>query len=185
MLDEAKAHLASALCLWTGFQGAAMVVSVCLCLRLDKDWHFDKIGVVEHRTVRKNRLILYSDIQAILVCSAVDRNFYPLRDKYGMPRSVIVIYNNRDEACSYMRPDSIFVLPVTHFGGVLSYSFFSLDKLRTLMEKTKATVFVSQKIYEDNKNQLDIFFSKQENRVLIAVSNDAAKGRFMSPDGLR
>jgi hypothetical protein len=174
--------LSSALCLFVGLQIASITVSVCLCIKIDKNWHFDTIGLVEQSLIRKDKLIRYSDIKAITICSAVNSRFFPICDEHGVSKAVIVIYDNWCVARSQMRPDAIFVLPATPSLGSLSCSFFTDEKLKILMDRTNATVFISKKEYERNRDQLGDIFGSKENEVLIAVSNDAVQGRFVAFD---
>lgn len=168
----------SVLCLFVGFEAATVTVSACLCIKVDKRWHFDAIGLWEQNMILKDKLIMYSNIKAITICSAVDSYFCPIRDEQGVPKAVIVIYDNWSVARSQMRPDAIFVLPSTPLVGSLSCSFFTAEKLEILMDQTNATVFISKKEYECNKAQLNDIFNKRENEVLIAISNAATQGRF-------
>lgn len=173
-----KEDLLSILCLFAGFQGAAIVVAVSLFIRIDKNWLFNVDGITEKNRIRKDKLIRYSDIQAIVIYSAVDRYFFPIRDKTGVQRSVIVIYDRWTVARNGVRPDSVFVLPATSLTGALSHSFFTGDALRTLMDKTNATVLVPQKMYVDNKDVLDNLFAEQKGRVFISALTNDAQGLF-------
>ncbi|MBR2634574.1 MAG: hypothetical protein IKD31_03230 [Clostridia bacterium] len=172
----------SALGLFVGFQSTSVIVSVCLCIKLDKSWHFDAEGIVEQNWLRRRKLIQYSDIEAITICSAVDSHFSPICDEQGVQEAVIAIYDNRSVARSQMRPDAIFVLPSTFLSESLSCSFFTAEKLKILMDQTHSTVLISQKEYERNREQLNDIFSKRENEVLIAVSKDTAQGGFIAFD---
>ena len=103
----------SAVCLFAGLQGTSIIVSIYLCIKIDKSWHFDAIGLVEHNLIRKDKLIRYSDIKAITICSAVNSRFFPICDEHGVSQTVIVIYDNWSVARSQIRPDAIFILPAT------------------------------------------------------------------------
>lgn len=171
--------LPSVLCLFVGLQIASIMVSFCLFVKIDKNWQFDAVGLVEQNVIRRDKLIRYSDVKAIAIFSAVNSRFFPICDEQGVSKAVIAIYDNWSVARSQMSPDAIFVLPATPSLGSLSCSFFTDEKLKILMDRTNATVFISKKEYERNREQLNDIFSKRENEVLIAVSNDSSHGRFV------
>jgi uncharacterized membrane protein YeaQ/YmgE (transglycosylase-associated protein family) len=161
----------SILVLFVGFLGTVIVVLICVCSRIDSSWYFAKTGIVEKRTLRKERLIRYLDIKAISICTAVDRYFFPIYDDQGTPMTVIVIYDDQSIARYYMSSNTTFILPMTPASDALSSNFFSIDKVQQLMDKTKATVFVTQNEYERNRIHLDCLFGMQNCDVFIAVSN--------------
>ena len=67
IFDSTEERISSMLCILTGVQGAVAVVSVCLCVRRDKAWQFDELGIVERRVIGKGKLIPYADMQAVVV----------------------------------------------------------------------------------------------------------------------
>lgn len=172
------AQITSALCVFTGFQSAAIIISVCLGMRMDRNWCFDSSNIIEKHNIQKDKLIPYSSIQAIVVCSAVDRNFSPFRDTKGISKSVIVIFDNINIAHSYVRPGSVFILPSTSLNGSLSYCFFSINTLQMLMDKSDATVFISQKSYASNKETLDELLRTQKKKIFLSVSLNDEEGQF-------
>lgn len=176
MLEETKEYAVSALCVFVGVQGAIISVSICLCARMDKRWLFGETCVIEKNRFRKDKWIPYTSIQAIVICQAVDRHFYPLCDESGMPKSVIALFDNWNIARNYMRPDAVLILPAIPFDSALSCSFFAGDRLQMLMKKTTANVFISQKAFTDNKVKLDNILREDEERIFISVSNNKTQG---------
>ena len=120
--------LPSVLCLFVGLQIASIMVSFCLFVKIDKNWQFDAVGLVEQNVIRRDKLIRYSDVKAIAIFSAVNSRFFPICDEQGVSKAVIAIYDNWSVARSQMSPDAIFVLPATPSLGSLSCSFFLLGE---------------------------------------------------------
>ena len=175
---EESGVILSTIALFACLEVIAVCISFFVSLRIDKEWGFCKHGIVEKREMRNDRLIPYKDIRAIAICSAVDRNFFPICDENDSPLAVIMVYDNWSVPRSVMRPDSIVVVP-TVGSDALSYSFYSPEKLSTLLKNTAAMVFISQKEYRRNQAQLRTIFEKYQQQILISVSNDPIEGRFV------
>lgn len=179
MSGSSKENFASMILLFVGIQSAVIIVSLCLCWPLDRTWVFKRDGVAEHRTMRKDTFIPYSEIHAILLCPAVDRYFSPICNEAGAQESVILLFNNSRMARNYAR-NGAFILPSTLLDDVLSCSFFTPDKLAALMEKTEATIFVRKETCELFKKQLNALLDTEKERIIVSVSNDIAQPQFVS-----
>lgn len=178
MLEDTKKYAPSVLCVFIGVYGTTIAISISLCAQMDKRWLFGETCVIEKKRLLKDKWIPYSNIQVIVVCSAVDRNYSPLCDEIGMPKSVIAIFDNWNIAQNYMHSESVLILPAISFDGVLSCSFFTNDLLQSLMSRTSANVFISQKAYTGNTIALDSIDREFENRIFISVSSIKAQGTF-------
>lgn len=172
MFDDARKQIPSVLCFFAGFQGVAIIIALSLYAQIEKKWSLDVTGVIEKKKYGKDKFISYSNIQAIVVSSAVNSYFCEIRDKSGVPKSLIVLYDNLKIAQCCTRPDSSFVLPAIPLDGVLSYNFFSIDVLEVLVDKTDAPVLIAHLTYVTNKDILDSFFAQRKNRVFISVPNN-------------
>ena len=57
----------------------------------------------------------------------------------GNPKSVIVIYGDLDFARGYFQNNARFILPATSLENALSYSFFTEEVFRNLIERINET----------------------------------------------
>lgn len=124
------------------------------------------------------RKVSYDRIKGIKIVGAVySKGSSPVLDKNKRQRAIILTFDRYEHLSNGIRSDSTYPLPIPIFSLDLDLccDFFSADILQILLEKTDAIVYITEKMLNLYKSDLEDLLKANSDRFIVAYYDEFEK----------